>query len=183
MGVIVNLDAGLSSPDLQTLAHHAEKAKETARIGIEETRRSIKALRAAALEGGSIATGLRTVIGSCMDNSAINWTLSITDGFPPLSETIEQELLRIVQEACTNVRKHSGSTKMRVSLDHTTQHVRLSIHDDGKGFDIRTPTEGFGLIGMNERARRVDAVLTVYSKVGEGTTVEVLLHTSNSNNS
>lgn len=176
MGVIVNLDAGLTSSDPQTLAHHAVKARETARSGLEEARRSVKALRATALQSGSISQGLRKVIESCLETSQISWTLSIPDDLPALHETVEQEFVRIVQEACTNVRKHSGATRTLVSLDYAEQAFRLSISDDGKGFDTAAPTEGFGLIGMGERARRVGANLTVSSRFNEGTVVRVTLH-------
>ncbi|MBB3259854.1 signal transduction histidine kinase [Paraburkholderia bannensis] len=175
MGVIVNLDAGLTSPDLKTLAHHAEKARETARSGLEEARLSVKALRAAALQTGSISQGLRKVIDACLENSQISWTLSVPENLPALHETVEQEFVRIVQEACTNVRKHSGATRVLVSLDYAEQAFRLSISDDGNGFDIGAPTEGFGLIGMGERAKRVGATLTVSSRVKEGTVVRVML--------
>ena len=95
----------------------------------------------------------------------------------PLPETVEDNLLRIAQEAMTNVIKHSQATAVEVELDYGPQNIILRVKDNGKGFDpahTAGPGEGhFGLLGISERAKRLGAELSVQSRPGEGTLVAV----------
>ena len=96
-----------------------------------------------------------------------------------LSATEEMQIMRIVQEALTNIRKHARAHTVRVLL--TREHsgvLILLVEDDGVGFDAPVfggrPGEHIGLSIMEERARRIGAELRIESEVGEGTRVEVL---------
>jgi two-component system, LuxR family, sensor kinase FixL len=84
-------------------------------------------------------------------------------------------LYRIVQEALHNVVKHSGGTAARVELTMECSELRLTIADDGVGFDPETmrANGSLGLISMSERARYVHGLLSVKSHTGKGTRVEV----------
>jgi two-component system, NarL family, sensor histidine kinase UhpB len=93
-----------------------------------------------------------------------------------LSPDIETTLYRIAQEALNNVAKHSRAAKVDVMLERRPDCVTLIIEDDGVGFDADGETangEGFGLIGMQERAALVGATLQIESAVGSGTTILV----------
>ena len=81
------------------------------------------------------------------------------------------ELLRIAQEALTNVRRHSGAHVARVVLDAPGSSVRLEISDDGRGFDPELLPSGIGTVGMRERALGLGGNLSVESEPGSGTTV------------
>jgi PAS domain S-box-containing protein len=84
-------------------------------------------------------------------------------------------LYRIAQEALQNAFKHSGATAARVELAMQDSELRLSITDDGVGFDprARTANGSLGLVSMGERARFVHGQLSIESHVGKGTRVEV----------
>jgi signal transduction histidine kinase len=84
-------------------------------------------------------------------------------------------LYRIAQEGLHNVVKHSGGTAARVELTMEGSELRLTIADDGVGFDPETmgANGSLGLVSMNERARFVHGLLTVNSQAGKGTRVEV----------
>jgi two-component system, LuxR family, sensor kinase FixL len=84
-------------------------------------------------------------------------------------------LYRIAQEALHNVVKHSGGTAARVELTMECSELRLTIADDGVGFDPETmrANGSLGLISMSERARFVHGLLSVKSHTGKGTRVEV----------
>jgi signal transduction histidine kinase len=84
-------------------------------------------------------------------------------------------LYRIAQEALHNVVKHSGGTTARVELTMECSELRLTIADDGVGFDPETmhANGSLGLISMSERARFVHGLLSVKSHTGKGTRVEV----------
>ncbi len=94
---------------------------------------------------------------------------------------VEAVLLRICQEALTNVRKYAKATQMTVTLAFDDSQVRLAVQDNGIGFDPEIPaarglnSSGFGLINMRERARLVGGELTVHSDTGHGTVVEATL--------
>ena len=97
----------------------------------------------------------------------------------PLPETIEENLLRIAQEALTNVIKHSEATRATITLDYGPQSVRLHIQDNGSGFVIDKhagPREGhFGLLGITERTNRLRGNVSLGSEPGKGTTVQVTI--------
>jgi signal transduction histidine kinase len=86
-----------------------------------------------------------------------------------------ESLLRIACEAVTNAARHSGASRVVVSLHRTGDGLRLRVQDAGCGFDSTAPTRGFGLISMRERARSVGGRLSVASTPGRGTTVEVAM--------
>jgi len=83
----------------------------------------------------------------------------------------------IAQEALTNVAKHSQAKNVEVILERRADHVLLIIEDDGVGFDpggaAGAAGQGFGLLGMRERAGLIGATLQIESSVGAGTTIFV----------
>ena len=95
----------------------------------------------------------------------------------PLSEIIEENLLRICQEAITNVVKHSGARVVNLNLHFAPKKVVLQIKDDGKGFTPETcvgPKDGhFGLLGIRERVERMGGQVEITSVLNTGTTIHV----------
>ena len=91
-------------------------------------------------------------------------------------------LLRIAQEAVTNVVKHSGATRIAIRLNFGAEAVALEIKDNGSGLNAdRIASNGdhhFGLLGMSERAKRLNGRLDVSSAPGEGTIVRVVISLS-----
>lgn len=81
------------------------------------------------------------------------------------------ELLRLVQEALTNVRRHSGAHNARITLALFGRAVRVEVSDDGRGFDPELFPPGIGTVGMRERALALGGTLTIESEPGAGTTV------------
>ncbi|MGE3179791.1 MAG: sensor histidine kinase, partial [Vicinamibacterales bacterium] len=96
-----------------------------------------------------------------------------------LPSEVETTLYRIAQEALTNVAKHARATRVDVLLERRPDAVLLVVEDDGVGFaageGAPAAPGGFGLLGMQERASLVGAVLEVESTPGQGTTVLVRL--------
>jgi len=87
------------------------------------------------------------------------------------------ELLRMAQEALVNAMKHAGASYIRVRLWYEKTEVRLQVSDDGRGFDpeavVAAKAGHFGLVGLRERAGHLGATLSLDSRPGGGTTVEV----------
>ena len=100
------------------------------------------------------------------------------DSLPrPIPQEVASGLYRIAQESLQNIVKHAHAKHVTVQLVTRGQELRLSIEDDGVGFD---PTAvkgkgGLGLVSMEERARLLGAKLTIQSKPGHGTRVAVIV--------
>ena len=95
---------------------------------------------------------------------------------PRLKPEAEVMFYRITQEAANNVVKHAHATRMDVVLDMRQGTMTLVIADDGVGFDAsdqRVTDEGYGLLGMRERAALVGATVEIESAHGRGTTIYV----------
>jgi signal transduction histidine kinase len=88
---------------------------------------------------------------------------------------VREDLARIVREAVSNAARHGEASNVTVALSNTNG-IRVSVIDDGKGFDPDAPRRrGFGLTSMRERAEMRGATVNVESRPGEGTKVEVVL--------
>ncbi len=100
----------------------------------------------------------------------------VADGLPSdLSQDISLCLYRIAQESLQNVIKHSGAASAGVNVRSENGHVRLSVFDDGKGFDLNAAKAkgGLGLVSIDERLQRVNGKIDIVSAIGEGARVEV----------
>jgi PAS domain S-box-containing protein len=103
-----------------------------------------------------------------------NIALVIEEGFPEeLPGEGSVELLRVLQEALTNARRHSGARNVEVSLRTEGDAVLAEVADDGRGFDTGSVRAGVGLSAMRERVEALDGRIEVKSRPGEGTRVEV----------
>jgi signal transduction histidine kinase len=101
-----------------------------------------------------------------------------------LGPDAETTLYRIAQEALNNVAKHARARRVDIILERRTDHVLLIVEDDGVGFDTSAQGEagqGFGLLGMQERATLVGATLEIESAPGNGTTILVRLSSGATN--
>ncbi len=101
-------------------------------------------------------------------------SLEVEEGFPsaPLGESGTQ-MLRVIQEALSNVRSHSGARNVIVSLRVDEEQLVVEVSDDGRGFDPESTPHGVGLKSMRERALAIGGKLEIESEVGEGTRVRL----------
>lgn len=101
-------------------------------------------------------------------------TLRVEEGFPQdVPEPVSRELLRIVQEALVNVRRHSGARHASVTLGGSGNELWVRVSDDGRGFDTSAAPEGTGRSGMRERALAIGGELEIRSEPDKGTSVAV----------
>jgi signal transduction histidine kinase len=87
----------------------------------------------------------------------------------------QEGILRIVQEFLTNTIKHAKARNYSGALFISSEKVELHLADDGHGFDQQAETDGFGLVGMKERAQQVGAEFRICAKRGHGTEVFLTL--------
>ncbi len=157
--------------------HHLELARGLVAQSQVDVRRSVWDLRSRALEQFDLPGALSASGKQLTDGTNIHFEVSAGGRVRPLPEIIEENLLRIAQEALTNVIKHSQATVVGIQLDYGPQNVTLEIKDNGRGFEREKsagPGEGhFGLLGISERAKRLGAELSVTSETGHGTTIRI----------
>jgi signal transduction histidine kinase len=158
-------------------SHHLELARNLVSQSQVDVRRSVWDLRSRALEQFDLPGALLTSCKQLADGTDIHLEVSARGRVRPLSETMEENLLRIAQESLTNVIKHSGATAATIELDYGPKNILLRIQDNGRGFDREKsagPGEGhFGLLGISERAKRLGGELAITSEPGCGTTVRI----------
>ena len=171
--VALHLEAALaqmaSSP--KRARERLQRALDVTRQSIEDARRSVLDLRATPLAGRPLAEALASLGRGFTAETGIRVHVHA----PPSGELplrLEAELFRIAQEALANVRKHAGANTVEIALRPGGGRLRLSIQDDGRGFDLATASDGgMGLLGMRERARLLGGTLRVDSRPGGGTGV------------
>lgn len=151
------------------------RARQVAQESIVEARRSIRALRTRALESGGLSLALAHLMENMRATSGVDAEF-IACGMPTaLPVQVEDDLLRIAQEAVTNALKHARPRHITVRLKFASDIVQLRVQDDGRGFNAsvsRAPA-GFGLIGMRERAARIGGKMVLQSAPDEGTKISV----------
>jgi signal transduction histidine kinase len=144
-----------------------------------DLRRSIWDLRCRQLEEFDLPSALAASGQQLADRSGILVEVKTKGAVRPLPEVVEENLLRIGQEALTNVVKHSHASRAEVELEFSPQNVILEIKDDGRGFtpgNCAGPNDGhFGLLGMAERTKRFGGIFWVTSIPGRGTTIHTEL--------
>jgi signal transduction histidine kinase len=179
VGISSQLDAvAMSMPPEDTPARrYLDLARRMARHSLTEARRSVMDLRASALEGQDLASAIQSGTLLLTAGSGVEVAVDVSGPVTELPEHMEQHLLRITQEAVTNVLKHAGARNIWVKVQVEPHKLYLRIVDDGRGFDQQDVFSSrgghFGLIGMRERAERLGGELRLASHPGEGTQVEV----------
>lgn len=181
---------GLSS--IQMLLHAAERAdgerpgtehirlaRRTAADGLADTRRFIRELAPPALEAG-----LPAALGRLAETQWSSDGLTVTVDAPAtvtLPMDVQTALLRIAQGAVANVVQHAGASTVRLVLTVDGREARLTVRDDGRGFDVVTAdhragsSDSFGLRAMADRVAQFGGRLDVDSARGAGTTVVATL--------
>jgi signal transduction histidine kinase len=178
-GIILQLEAAEETltETPEEASRHLHQARRLAQENLAEARRSVWALRPQALEQGDFVSALTHLVHRLTQETAMPVELSIHGAPRPLPPQIENDLLRVGQEALTNALKHARARAIRVTLTFSAEAVRLCMEDDGQGFDPeRQPSHcGFGLRTMQERVERMGGHLTVASQPGQGTRVVVVV--------
>ncbi|MEO8256651.1 MAG: two-component regulator propeller domain-containing protein [Acidobacteriota bacterium] len=143
---------------------------------INEARRSIWDLRAPGLESRSLPAALEEFAADTYAGQPVAIDVRVTGRHRRCAPQIEEELLRIGQEAIRNAMRHAHADRVTVSFHYSRNEVVLSVADDGSGL-VRTaatgqPGEHWGLRNMEERAARIKGRFRVDSQPGRGTVVE-----------
>jgi signal transduction histidine kinase len=130
------------------------------------------------MRGGSESGPLLDLLGRQVedfsDRFALRAEIILEGPEPEIGPRARAEVVRIVQEALTNVRKHADATVVRVNVA-TGDDLRITISDNGRGFRPEAVVGGFGLDSMRQRAAVIGATLAVSSKPQDGSRIELVL--------
>jgi len=168
------LEAGADSARIRQTVR---QALALTRANLEEARRSVLDLRAAPLEGRSLAEAL-TALAAQHERAArsLQVKFEAVGESRPLPAHIEASLYRITQEALSNIVRHARARRVTLRLAALPNQVQLTIEDDGRGFNpTRIPKGRYGLIGLNERVKLLGGNLHLQSGRGAGTRIEVVV--------
>ncbi|MGC2656449.1 MAG: two-component regulator propeller domain-containing protein, partial [Bryobacteraceae bacterium] len=158
---------------------HLDQARMLVRHSLAEARRAIWDLRSQSAENPDFASRLSQMATRVTDTSAAHRAevkLEVRGTYRPLAPKVEEELLKIAQEAVTNAVRHADAGHIDIQLAFDSKKIHMIIADDGRGFvesGHGGPEGHFGLRGMRERAAGIDADFNVQTAAGKGTRISV----------
>jgi two-component system sensor histidine kinase UhpB len=158
------------------LERHAQMLFDTAGNTSDAMRRMIPRLRPIQLEGMGLVDAVRDLLTETQQNHpSVKFELSVGGVLPPLDDGLELSAYRIVQEAVTNVVRHSGATRARISIAIEGTSLDLQIADNGKGAASLQREGHYGVRGMQERAAAYSGNVTFSKSAENGLQVSVSL--------
>jgi signal transduction histidine kinase/ligand-binding sensor domain-containing protein len=177
VSVQLELIARMLSISTESAREQLKIATSVVQNSLSEARRSIWELRSQRSENEDLPARLSHVAQQVTSTSSVKVDFQVVGAYRPLPGDVENELIRIAQEALANVVRHANAKQISIDLNFQPKKLRMTIADDGRGFTQEERSSGpdghFGLKGMQERADQIDAELIVKSAPGHGTQVSV----------
>ncbi len=174
----IMLDLARAIDELPSEAAEAKQrllqSRSLAAQTLAELRKLIYDLRPEVLDQLGLAPALRSYVKSRLEAKDIKVRFSFSGLEDRLPSRMEITLFRIIQEATTNIVRHSGASMVNIKVAATDSRVTATIEDDGEGFDVEAAlqaSESWGLRGIRERVGVVGGQLTIESEPGQGTRI------------
>ncbi|QQG86590.1 sensor histidine kinase [Mycobacteroides chelonae] len=155
-----------------TAKQHLRLVISTARESLNEARAMVSELTPAAMWNLSLTAAMERLAMQLEQQTGIKAQVSADPKLPRLSTSVEVVLLRVTQEAISNVRKHSRASKVRIELARSLMGVRLNVVDDGIGLP-GSYQPGFGLPGIRTRVAQIGGRVSVHSSPKAGVRIEL----------
>ncbi|MDZ4819017.1 MAG: PAS domain-containing protein [Planctomycetota bacterium] len=172
-GALMQLEGTRSQEKSDALAEQIEHIVGILRKTVDEGRRLMNGIRTPVLDDWGVVAAVEHLIQE-EDRAHVHVEFIKDDRLERMEPQIEEAIYRIVQEALTNIAKHSQSENVQVELGLRGDGVHLEVRDWGVGFTPATKSKGtHGLKGMTERARIAGGTCTINSTLGEGTRIVV----------
>jgi signal transduction histidine kinase len=164
---LLDMEPEQSKPRLKSLRALAEKT-------VNEIRDMALLLRPSMLDDFGLVPALTWQAREMAKRTGLSVQVAAGELPEELPDEHKTCIYRVVQEALTNCARHARATTVQVSVKSVNDRILLSVQDDGAGFDPRRG-RGLGLLGMEERIRRLGGLFVVDSSPGRGTTLKVEL--------
>jgi len=168
--------AAQAGPELEQIGAKAQAITRLALDLYANGRRLVRRLRPEVLD----MLGLQGAVEEMLNHyrsSGVDFEFDARGDFSGIGNELAISAYRIVQEALSNVMKHSqaGSARVSLALEEADASLRIEVQDDGEGFDPALASEGIGIIGMRERVHALGGSIRVHSRPGEGTLLSITL--------
>ena len=159
------------SQDTDKATYHLQKARQLGKEALQNVRNAVATLRNNPLKTRSLFCSLKQLAAEFKRNTNIEIEADIMA--ISLSAETSLVLYRIIQEALTNISKHSQASLVRLKLEETEEIIRLTIDDNGRGFEPTANITGFGLQNMRERTEALNGNFRLISKPQQGCHIRV----------
>ena len=167
-----SVDTGDKTQALKDIAALDKQIKDS----IERVKTIVVSMRPPNLEAVGLEGALRDMLDNVMRYRDIKHTFEFkTEDELPVSDAVKIVLYRVAQESLNNILKHSGASKVEVRLVRGKNEVKLTIRDNGRGFDTKEQhsIEHIGLLSMKDSVAYLGGQFTIQSEPGKGTVIEV----------
>ena len=168
--------------DIEKARLELKNLKSIVRESLVDVRRIIYNLRPMSLDDLGLVPTLQKYISTFQDENKIDVMFKSRGSICEISSVISLTVFRIVQEALNNIRKHAKASSASVNIEFIEDKLRLSISDDGVGFDVEElkvkhedVEGGFGLYSMKERVELLDGEFYISSHTGSGTRISIMI--------
>jgi signal transduction histidine kinase len=181
IGQRVELAREAISEDPEDAKEQLRELRKMVTLTIDGVRQTSRDLRPTVLEDLGMVPALQYLVNELGQKDTIDVSLNVEGSTEDLSPALEVAVYRIVQEALTNIRRHSQSSHAHVDAQFLTHQIIITVQDDGIGFDMPEETAelvktgSLGLMGVEERAQLFGGQMSIASQTGQGTTVKVVL--------
>jgi signal transduction histidine kinase len=179
VGVALQFDgiANALGPSSVQAREQLTRVRRQVEAYIREARQSIWDLRSPILETHDLEAALRAFAKELIGDTPVRFTSLVSGSDSIRPPKVDNQLLRIGQEAITNAVRHAQARRIHLELTFGTELVTLRVEDDGRGIDGR-PHDAechYGLTTMRERAEELGGTLTITSSAGRGTVIEAAI--------
>lgn len=147
---------------------------------IEETRKLSHNMMPGVLVDLGLLKALKSLVNEINQlHPSLNTELSIAEPFQKMAAHTEIQVYRIIQELLNNVIKHAGASHCLISLSSADQRIRVSIKDNGRGFDSQAPKAGIGLQNVQSRVNSLNGKLNIDTALNQGSLFTITLANTN----
>lgn len=172
----------LIDTDMDRAKNEIQDLKSVVRECLNDVRKIIYNLRPMSLDDLGVIPTLQRYVFKIQEESGVNISFKYRGCFDDISSVVCLTTFRIIQEALSNIRKHSKAENAVVNLESSDTELKLYIYDDGEGFDTKAKNafsqdsnSGFGLMSMKERIDLLNGRLLLNSSIGKGTRINIVI--------
>jgi len=172
--ILMETEGAECSAGASGAAEHLAAIRRLAEATVNQVRDLALLLRPSMLDDLGLAPALNWHARETRKRTGRNVVVTADDTIDSLPDEHRTCIYRVVQEAVSNAVRHANARTVEVGVHRERERVNVSVRDDGAGFDTRF-TRGLGLLGMEERVRRLGGRLKINSEPGRGTSIDAVL--------
>lgn len=176
--ILVGMKVLHQLPMDETMRNHLEDIQQLTVRALDEVKNLAVELRPSALDDLGLVPALRSYMKRFEQTFGIEALLQVKGRQRRYASAVETALYRICQEAMINAAKYADDDQIQVVIDDQGQQLIMIIEDHGRGFDVDSVCahgSGLGLYGMKERAQLLGGMVNIFSQLGKGTRIHVMI--------